>query len=154
MLFSLIVRFVRSRSNQEEIIMIIRIILWIDAVINGILGILLLAFSPALSHFLGVPDAVTSFYPNILGGILLGISIALILEANRRDPSFIGLGLGGAVFINLCGGIVLIVWLIFGNLTIPVKGRILLWGLSVILVVLSGVELVFHRASKNFSFHK
>ena len=126
----------------------IRNILWVDAVINSLLGILLLAFSPALVHFLGVPDAGSSFYPNILGGVLLGIGIALFIETGRKDSSYIGLGLGGAVAVNLCGGIVLILWLLFGNLTVPARGRIFLWGLAVILVGLSGAEIGFHQASK------
>jgi Na+-driven multidrug efflux pump len=124
----------------------IRNILWVDAVINCILGFLLLAFSPWIVHFFGVPDSESYFYPNILGGVLLGIGLALFIEANRKDHSFVGLGLGGAVSINLCGGIALVYWLIFGNLKVPVKGRIFLWGLAVILVVLSGFEIYFHRA--------
>jgi hypothetical protein len=52
--------------------------------------------------------------------------------------------LGGAIAINLCGGLVLTAWLIFGELSIPSGGRVFLWSLAVILVVVSSIELLVH----------
>jgi hypothetical protein len=57
----------------------------------------------------------------------------------------VGLGLGGAIAINLCGGGALASWLIFGNLTIPIKGRIFLWILVFLLVGISSIELYYNR---------
>ena len=48
-----------------------------DAAINLLLGILLLAFRSELADFLGVPPTEQTFYPTILGGVLLGIGVAL-----------------------------------------------------------------------------
>jgi hypothetical protein len=119
-----------------------RITLLIDAFINLILGVLLLAFSPKISNFIGVPFSDNYFYPNILGAVLLGISIALVIEAYRKNPNgFKGLGLFGAISINICGGIVLLLWLLFGELDIPIKGVIFLWTLVFILLVISSIEL-------------
>jgi hypothetical protein len=59
------------------------------------------------------------------------------------NGKYVGLGLIGAISINLCGGIVLTLWLIFGRLALPVRGRIFLWSLAFVLVVLSGAELIF-----------
>lgn len=116
--------------------------LLIDASINFILAVLLLAFSPTIVNFLGVPDSDSFFYPNILGAVFLGITIALIIEAYRKHKNkYIGLGLVGAISINLSGGLVLLLWLIFGRLNLPLKGLIFLWVLDILLVVVSAIEL-------------
>jgi hypothetical protein len=121
-----------------------KITLIIDAIINFVLGILLILF-PLVYKFLGVPESNTNFYPNILGAVLIGIAIALFIEAFRKGKSnYIGLGLIGALSINMCGGIALALWLIFGELTIPLRGQIFLWSLAFILLILSSVELIFN----------
>ena len=121
-----------------------RVTLLIDAVINLILAVLLLSFSPKTADFFGVPSSHINFYPNILGAVFLGITIALIIEAYRKPANINtgGLGLTGAVCINLCGGFVLLLWLIFGNLDLPVKGNIFLWSLDIILLLISSIELL------------
>lgn len=83
-----------------------------DAAINLILGILLIAFPAGLVEALGMPPADPSFYPSILGEVLLGIGLALLIECHWKSGRFNGLGLGGAIAINLCGGFVLAVWLL------------------------------------------
>jgi hypothetical protein len=120
-------------------------LLLIDAVINFLLGLLLLGFSLPLTHLLGVPYTEISFYPNILGGVLFGIGVALTIEAFRQPKGLVGLGLGGAVAINLCGGIVLFIWLISGALDLPLRGLVFLWTLAIVLVGISTVELLTHR---------
>ena len=124
------------------------LVLIIDAVINLILGILLLTFCEKIVALLGVPNTNQYFYPNILGGVLIGIAIALTIEAFRKPKGLVGLGLGGAVAINLCGGMVLAYWLLFKNLSIPTGGRIFLWILVLILVVISSIELLIHLHKK------
>lgn len=120
-----------------------KVTLLIDASINFILAVLLLAYSPGLVRFLGVPYTDSFFYPNILGAIFLGITIALVIEAYRKQADrFTGLGLTGAISINLCGGLVLLVWLLSGNLNLPLKGMIFLWVLDILLVVISTIELI------------
>ena len=93
-------------------------ILSIDAIINFILGIFLLLFPHKLVQFLGLPLVEVSFYPSILGAILFGIAVALLIENYKRQQSMTGLGLVGAIVINICGGIILALWLLFGNLGI------------------------------------
>lgn len=122
-----------------------KIILLIDGIINLILGILLLVYTKELANLLGVPKAESSFYPNILGGIFVGIALALFIEFFRNPKGKTsGLGLVGAITINLCGGVVLILWLVIGNLSLPLRGTIFLWSLAVLLIVLSSVELLNH----------
>ena len=130
--------------------MVKKTVLLIDASVNLLLGILLLAFSPFIINFLGIPSSDNYFYPNILGGVFVGITVALIIEAFRNNLSgnSAGLGLTGAISINLCGGIVLLVWLLSGNLDIPLKGLIILWTLDIILLLISSAELIISFMKK------
>ena len=115
-----------------------------DAAVNLILGVLLITFPAKLVKALGVPMADPSFYPTILGGVLFGIGLALLVECYRKSSRFIGLGLGGAIAINLCGGLVLAAWLISDRLTLPLRGQIFLWSLVVLLVAISLLEGLSH----------
>ncbi len=117
----------------------------IDSIVNLALGILLIAYSTRLAEFLGVPVVESYFYPNILGGVLIGIAIALAVESLKNKPGYVsGLGLLGAICINLCGGAILLFWLVSGDLGIPVRGKVFLWTLDILLLVLSSIELMNH----------
>jgi hypothetical protein len=115
-------------------------LLFIDGFVNLLLGVALLCFDP-VAAWLGVPASDTPFYPMILGAVLFGIGTALIWEGVRGDAQLVGLGLGGAIAINLCGGLALTGWLLFGDLSLPLRGQLFLWGLASILVLISLAEL-------------
>ena len=120
-----------------------KIILIVDAAINFALGILLLLFSSSVVTALGIPPSSSGFYPNILGAVFIGITIALLIGASGKgDIRRSGLGLFGAIAINLCGGSALALWLIFGHLDLPARGLAFLWSLVAVLIVLSTAELV------------
>lgn len=119
-----------------------------DSLINLFLGLVLLGYSEPVIRFFGLPVTDQYFYPNILGAMLFGIGIALYIEYKRKDE-FIGLGLGGAISINIMGGIVLFLWLISGSLIIPLKGKIIFWVLDVILVGISSLELMVYLRNRS-----
>jgi len=121
------------------------LLILIDALINLGLGVLLLFFPDRLVAVLGVPSAESAFYPSILGAVLFGIGLALLVERNRGG----GLGLDGAVAINLSGGVVLSLWLLFGGLEMPLRGEILLWSLVALIVGISTVEILVTKISQN-----
>ena len=116
-------------------------LLIIDGIVNVILGMLLLLFPVGIIDLLGLPPTNTNFYPSILGAVLLGIGIALFLEAAGFAKGIRGLGLGGAIVINIIGSFVLICWLIFGSLVIPLKGRIILWTIGAVAFLIGIAEL-------------
>lgn len=120
------------------------IMLTIDAAINFLLGFLLLLtipFPKQIPQFLGLPEIIHPFYTSIFGTVLCGIGIALVLESQRSEPEqLMGLNLGGAVAINLCGAAVLLGWLHLGALNLPLRGQVLLWVLGLILITISGFE--------------
>lgn len=125
-----------------------RTLILIDAIINLFLGIVLLAYSNTVANVFGLPETDSRFYPTILGAVIFGIGVALIIEY-RKKASINGLGLGGAISINLVGGIVLLLWLLFGELSIPMRGTFILWILAFILVGLSLLELISLRISSS-----
>ena len=115
-----------------------------DAIINMILGVLLVFFPRWLVALLGIPAAESAFYPSILGAVLFGIGVALLIERKRGG----GLGLGGAVAINLSGGLVLGLWLLFGGLSLPARGQLVLWLLVALLVGISIIEMLAHNGQR------
>jgi len=117
-------------------------LLVIDGTVNVMLGVLLLLFPVGIIDLLGLPPTSTNFYPSILGAVLLGIGAALFLEAAGFARGIRGLSLGGAIVINIIGSFVLICWLIFGSLVIPLRGRIILWTIGVVVFVIGIAEVV------------
>jgi hypothetical protein len=116
-------------------------VLLIDAIVNFVLAFLLGIFPEGVISYLGLPLVSNPFYASILGGVFFGIGIALLIGRSARNRSSDGLGLRGAIAINLSGGFVLALWLLFGSLDVPIHGKIIMWALVVILFVLSTVEL-------------
>jgi hypothetical protein len=112
----------------------IQVLLIADAIINLILGLLLLLFPIGIIEFLGLPHTENYFYTSILGGIIFGIGVALGLEWLGFSKGLRGLGLGGAIAINLCGGGTLLYWLIFKDLNIPLQGQVILWIIALIVL--------------------
>jgi hypothetical protein len=121
-----------------------RELLAIDGLVNLTLGVLLISYPQGVVAAFGLPTAGRPFFASMLGGVLLGVGVALFLERRRPPSGLVGLGLGGAVAINLCAGLVLAAWLVAGALELTALGQVALWALVVLLVGLSGVELYTH----------
>ena len=117
-------------------------LLVIDGIVNLALGVLLLLFPLGIAEFLGVPIPDRNFYPTILGGVIFGIGIALLIERYGFDKNIRGLGLGGAIAINICGSLVLLTWLIFAPPAIPLRGSIILWAIGILVLGIGLIELV------------
>ncbi len=123
-------------------------LLELDGIGNILLGLPLLLFPEFVSEFLGLP-AESVFYPTILGAVFIGIGVALLLE--RFKPSLGGLGLGGAMSINLTFGIVLTGWLVLTEVELPLRGSLVLWILAVLLVGISLAEWLASAPMRNAS---
>jgi hypothetical protein len=116
-----------------------------DAIINLVLGVLLLLYPQWLAEALGMPPVATNFFPNVLGGVLFGIGLALLI-AYRGGAQ--GLGLDGAIAINLCGAGVVAGWLIAAPHAIPPRGRITLWIIALLVIGIGLIELQHRLRSK------
>ena len=119
-----------------------KILLIIDCIVNLLLGVFLLLFPIGIIDFFGLPKTNTNFYPSILGAVIFGIGLALFFELVGYAKRFRGLGLGGAILINLVGSLVLIFWLVLGSLSIPLKGQIILWAVGLIVFSIGIAELI------------
>jgi len=115
-------------------------LLILDAIINLILGGLLIWYPPALVEAMGLPLSPSRIFPDVLGGVLIGIGVALILEDRRTGIRPVGLGLGGAIAINLCGAVALASSLLSARPALTHFGQVFLWGLVFLLVLVSGFE--------------
>ena len=117
-------------------------IIMIDAVIDLVLGFVLAAFPIDVIELVGAPPVVNTFYITMLGAVIIGIGIALLVEYFGGPNGPYGLGLAGAIAIDMCGAIALSLWLAFGDLALPERGQIILWTLVGILVFVSLLGLI------------
>jgi len=123
-------------------------ILLADAAVDFALGLPLVFFSGKLAGLLGLPAPRPPFYASILGAVLIGIGVALLIECRGTRLRAGGLGLGGALSINVCGAAVLAAWLAGGTLDLPLRGRVLLWAVVVVVGGLSALELSLYSRRK------
>ncbi len=114
-----------------------RRLLAVDSVINVVLGGCLLAAPVRTIRFLGLPATDTGFYVSVLGAVLVGIGVALWIE--RRNQG--GLGLSGAIVINVLGAGTVLVWLLVNPFDIPARGYAVLWSVAAIVLATAAVEL-------------
>lgn len=114
----------------------------VDGIVNLLLGVALLLFPAGLIELLGLPTTATYFYTSILGGVIFGIGVALLMGLKGESRRLQGLALGGALAINLCGGGVLVYWLLFGQLVLPLRGYLVLWVVTLTVLVIAAAELV------------
>lgn len=115
-----------------------RRLLLADALINVILGVLLVAYPQRLVLMLGLPEVRTAFYPTVLGGVLVGVAVALFVSYRGGAH---GLGLDGAIAINFCGAGVVAVWLLVAPGQFSAAGRITLWIVAIGVVGIGAIEL-------------
>ena len=125
-----------------------RALLLVDAIANLVLGALLLGFPLGLGESLGLPKAATGFYPSILGAVIFGIGISLLFARAGRP----GLGIDGAIAINLIGAGVLVVWLLTQPLDIPTRGVVTLWIVAGVVLAIGLVEF-YHRRGVSIANH-
>jgi hypothetical protein len=121
----------------------------LDAIINLILGFLLLAFPLDVFQLLGLPVEAPPFYASILGAVLVGIGVALLTEQYRGPGRSVGLGLAGAIIINLYAALVLAALLVSGKLSIPFRGYMVLWGVVILLLIISAFEIAAYRKKED-----
>jgi len=116
------------------------LLLLIDGIVNLLLGILPLLYPTGLADALGLPPFSTTFYPTMLGAVLFGIGIALLIQRYGAQEGLTGLGIAGAIAINPCGGGVLLLWLLVGDLRVAVRGRVILWAVAIVVLLIGILE--------------
>ena len=115
-------------------------LLWIEIIVKGATGGLLLLFPRTLARVLGLPAVTETFWPRLLGATLLGLAAATFLEGQAAKS---GLGLAGHVAINFSAVLALIGLLIMGKAGKAARGRFLLVATALALSVLALIELAY-----------
>lgn len=118
------------------------VLLTIDGIVNLGIGILLLLVPLGMAEILGVPRSNLDFYPTLLGAVIFGLGIALLIERYGYARNIRGLGLGGAIAINICAATTLLFWLVFGSLDLPVQGTVLLWAIVILVYGIGIAEIL------------
>lgn len=120
-------------------------VLIVDALISFVLGAVLAVFPKSLIDLLGLPATEATFYPRLLGAVVIGIAIALVYECRRSANERSGLGLGGAIAIDLSAAAFLGCWLIFSWMTLPLRGALVLGSVTTLLISVSVLGFVAQR---------
>lgn len=118
-------------------------LLWIETILKGSIGLIMIFLPITAARIAGFPHGNTSFWPRLFGAALLGIAGAFAVEGYNVAGGAIeakGLGLGGAVTINLTAILSLFGTLIFAGVTTR-RGKILIWLMILLLLFLTLFEI-------------
>jgi hypothetical protein len=118
-------------------------LLWLHLLLFGGFAALLL-IAPTLSiRTLGLPAAEPSFWPRVCGALMGGIAFAI--AAVGLNWTSTGIGLGGAIAIDVTLAVTLLSTLVIGPTAPTRRGRLLLWVLVLALVALALVSVAYAR---------
>ena len=118
-------------------------LLWLETLLKGGIGLVMLFVPITAAKVAGLPHGNTAFWPRLFGAALIGIAAAFAVEGyTQLNPNVTasGLGLGGAVMINLITILSLIGTIIFKGVTTR-RGLLLIWSLSLMLTFLMLFEI-------------
>ena len=118
--------------------MIADLLLLADALLFLAMGAILAVFPAGTVTALGLPSGQSGFYRRLLGAVLIGIGLALMM--NALPSGLYGLGLDGAIAVNLSIALAVAILLLTGARKTPARGKRLLWLLVLVLVGLSAVD--------------
>lgn len=113
-------------------------LLWLETLLKLLPGLLLATAPLTTLRLLGLPRPETGFWPRLLGALLIGLAAATFIEGTSRGH---GLGMAGVVVINLCSAAMLGSLLALDKGPVSTRGRIIVWGVMAILIVISIVEI-------------
>ena len=116
-------------------------LLWCEVGLKGGVGLLLVLAPVRLAALLGLPSATAAFWPRLLGGLLLGLTAAMLVQG--LFPNVRTLTPAGLIAINVTTGIVLAGLLMLAKAATTRRGRLLLWALVLALAALVSFEIAY-----------
>jgi hypothetical protein len=116
-------------------------LIWIELLVKLSGGVLLIALPRTFARLIGLPTPTELFWARLLGGVLIGLALASLLESHFLQRR--GIGLAGHIVINLTVAFTLAGLLILGQAGRTRRGKVLLSIFIAFLVVLSLVELAW-----------
>jgi hypothetical protein len=119
------------------------VLLTVDGALKLLAGILLIIFPKGLAHFLGLPMPATWLYSMVLGGVLVGIGGALVMQ-QLMDRPIAARGIELPIVMNFAGAGALIGALVARHLDLPLNGDIFLWIVVVAVLIMGAGEIILH----------
>lgn len=116
-------------------------LLWLEMVAETVIAVALLAFPTLTIRALGLPGADQTFWPRVLGGVLIGLAFATLAGGMAWTQS--GLGLGGHIAINVATAFVLFSMLALGPAVPSRRGRFAVWITAISQTLLALVEIAY-----------
>jgi hypothetical protein len=114
-----------------------------DALFDAAMGLLLLSASwDGLFEALGLPVARPAFYAQLAGGLLLAYAFLLWHDGGARRL------VAATAGVNALGVVVIVVWLLSGDLGAETLGEVLLWLVAAALAVFAVLELRLARPER------
>lgn len=107
------------------------------------IAFILMAMPAVTIKALGLPSAGSTFWPKLLGGVILGQAVATLAFDQGWIKAGLGSGFGGFVAMNLTTAFVLATLLVVGQPIPSTRGRILLWCVAGGLAVLGFVQIAY-----------
>ena len=117
------------------------LVLWFDVLARASLGGLLAVVPRIAIGVLGLPKSEGTFWPRLLGTLLLALAAGTVVDA--RWPGKGGPLLGGLVAVNLAAAFALATGLVVGQLEIPRRGRFGLWFAALVSALLGLLQLAW-----------
>lgn len=114
-------------------------LLWIETLLKLSAGLVLVVAPQTVIKVFGLPRSEASFWPRLLGALLIGIAGALFVEGSQRGS--LGLGLGGSVVVNLTGALMMGIMIAADAGPPSTRGRVLVGVLIAVLLLLSAIEM-------------
>lgn len=114
-------------------------ILFLEVLIKLAFGVPLVLAPISTLKLCGLPCPPTGFWPRLVGGLLLGLAVAIFIEI--RLPGSKGLGLHGLIAINLVAAGSIVGPLIMNAGATTVRGRMALWLATALLFMLALAEI-------------
>jgi hypothetical protein len=113
-------------------------LLWIETLLKLSAGLLLVVAPGTTIRLFGLPQTDASFWPRLLGALLIGLAGALFLEGRLGGSH--GLGLAGCILVNLAGVTALSTLLVVEAGPPTLRGRTVVWLVVLLLLLLSILE--------------
>lgn len=110
-------------------------LLWIETLLKGTAGLALFLAPLTLAKLFGLPSVQDSLWMRLLGALLLGVAMAIFLQGTRYTSQ--GIGLAGLLAINLVSAGALAALLLANSAASTRRGRLILWLLTGLLLILA-----------------
>lgn len=109
-----------------------------DALLKLSAGVVLVLSAGRLMKTLGLPSGEPRFYARLLGSLLIGVGLALMIEA--LPTGWRGLGAGGAAAVNFIAAVILALLTIGRPGGTNPMGRRLLWIMAASMLAFGALE--------------